>query len=53
MISVSNVEGCFGKLLICLPATHQGGTLLASFEGETKKFLTKTPGPWGYSYVAW
>ena len=51
--SLSNKAGCFGKLLVCLPAAHQGGKLLATYEGQTKEFLTETSSLWGYSYVAW
>ena len=51
--SAPTAEGCFGKLLICLPADHRGGNLRFTYGGEKKKILTETFSPWGYSYVAW
>ncbi|CAD6588710.1 MAG: hypothetical protein ASARMPRED_003700 [Alectoria sarmentosa] len=47
------VVGCLGKLLIRLPAAHEGGDLLATYGGETKTFSTETSCFWGYSYFAW
>ena len=50
---ITNAVNSFGKLLICLPATHRGGSLLFSYDGKTKIFTTETTSRWGYSYIAW
>lgn len=50
---ISHVVGCFGRLMICLPAAHIGGKLLLAYGGEVKDFSTETSSSWGYSYIAW
>ena len=51
--SFSNVAGCFGKLIICLPAAHRGGKVLLEYGGDVEEFVTEGSSLWGYSYLAW
>ena len=50
---IQKVPGGFGKLLICLPAAHEGGSLSTRYRGVVKEFKTETSCRWSYSYVAW
>ncbi|KAM0799822.1 hypothetical protein BDR22DRAFT_933360 [Usnea florida] len=48
-----SMPDCFGKLLICLPAAHRGGSLRLKHIGEKTKVFTENSSDWSYSYVAW
>ncbi|EXJ72398.1 uncharacterized protein A1O5_04902 [Cladophialophora psammophila CBS 110553] len=45
--------GMFGTLVICLPSPHEGGELIATFNGETKSIQTALNAEFDISYAAW
>ena len=46
-------DGMFGTLVVSLPSKHEGGDVVASYEGRSQTFSSSLGSDFGFSYAAW